>query len=624
MTKGYPRSRFEIIDQTNVQEIPQTSVGSPIPMAMAAYTSDKGPEEWRLLFNLSDFTAQTGPISFLKHGQAQLTVAEELRSGACVLCKRMVSSDATLANVTIRARVLKIDNVSYVYYYANSVADIQTFDDACTEGSVEIDTAANELDVPLFTVTPMGRGVSNLFFRIVPEYTVSRSASYVKYSFEIYENQELLESIIFTMNPDIIIDGVSQAMNPKVKANSKQVKVNLYEDGLYKLISALAETTELDGTRLSISQLINMDFINGTNTRGTTKLGGIVVAAESGDTDLWTSNKPDSIGTVYELNDATGVPMDNGSYGKMGATPISESAEYTDMLLEVFGKKLTADESSGVSVTALFDPVIYDQDAYKVDFICDCDYDPAVKQAIINMVEFRGDCVFLMDLGTKVNSIATIRDAMDTGKFNSEYFSNYVAIYHNWCKIYDPYTSKQITVTIPYLLASRMVSHISEGVGLPFAGILHNITFPEIVENSLNFLPVEVPGLDQKQLLVDMNVNYISFYDGTPVMETMYVNSADYTQLSYLHNIMAVQDVIKTIRTKCPRTRYTFLSGTDLQNYIDDATAVINQYNSNFKSISIQYMADEKYESNNIFYATLKVQFKNFVQEEYFRVIAIS
>ena len=34
-------------------------------------------------------------------------------------------------------------------------------------------------------------------------------------------------------------------------------------------------------------------------------------------------------------------------------------------------------------------------------------------------------------------------------------------------------------------------------------------------------------------------------------------------------------------------------------------------------------MSDEKYESNNIFYAVIKVQFHHFVNEEYFKVIAI-
>jgi penicillin-binding protein-related factor A (putative recombinase) len=130
--------------------------------------------------------------------------------------------------------------------------------------------------------------------------------------------------------------------------------------------------------------------------------------------------------------------------------------------------------------------------------------------------------------------------------------------------------------------------------------------------------------MNQKQELVDLNINYLSMYDGVPVMETMYVNDTEYSQLSYLHNIMGVQEIIKVIRTRCPRTRYTFLDGDDLETYIADVQTIIKEYATNFKSISCEYMADEAYEQNNIFYAVLKVQFKNFIQEEYFKIIAIS
>ena len=87
---------------------------------------------------------------------------------------------------------------------------------------------------------------------------------------------------------------------------------------------------------------------------------------------------------------------------------------------------------------------------------------------------------------------------------------------------------------------------------------------------------------------------------------------------------MIVQEVIKVIRTKCPSSRYTFMEGEDLEDYITDATSIINEYKTYFDSIQMIYMADEKYESNNIFYAVIKVKFKNFVQEEYFKVIAIN
>lgn len=619
MTKGYPRTRFEIIDQTAIQEIEQQAVPSPIPMAMAAYTSDKGPEEWRLLKGLTEFCRETGDISFVKHGQAQLTVTEVLRAGGVVLGKRMVSDDATLANTTIRAKVVKSGDVSYLYFYGTSSDTAKTFDQACEDGYDNFDASAqtgDEIDVPLFTVTAMGRGVSNLYFRINPEYTSSRSSVFIKYSFEVYEKNELLESIIFTMNPDVVIDGVCQAMNPKVKALSSQVKVHLNEDALLCLMQKLAETTlalDNSGDAMPYTTLINMDWVNALNIRGNTAIPGLVTAAdETDENDLWVSNMPSDItdDNRIDLCSSVGISLPNGTYGTLGASPMENATEYEKLLLGAFG----ADSTSGQ-----YDTIIYDLDAYKIDFLCDCAYPENVKNAIIDLVDFRGDFAYLADLGLNVYNYDDI--VYEADKMIN---SRLTAVYHNHFKIYDPYTNKQIHVTMPLLLASRMVNHIKDGVGRPFAGILHGITFPEIIEGTINYIPQVIPGLDQRQMLVDENINYLAYYNGTPVMETMYTNTEEYTQLSYLHNIMAIQEVIKAVREECPKTRYTFLDGSDLQNYLDNANAVINRYATNFKEIYMTYMADEKYEKNNIFYATITVRFKNFIQEEFFRVIAIS
>ena len=103
--KGYPKSRFEIVNQTQIQEITTESVARPTAVMMCAYTSDKGTEDWELLYGLKNFTDRKGSISFIKHGQAQLSVAEALRSGAFVFAKRMVSDDAALANVTVNSGI---------------------------------------------------------------------------------------------------------------------------------------------------------------------------------------------------------------------------------------------------------------------------------------------------------------------------------------------------------------------------------------------------------------------------------------------------------------------------------------------------------------------------------------
>ena len=615
--KGYPKSRFEIVNQSQIQSVETTTVSSPIALFLQPYFSSKGTEEWELLYGFDGFTDAKGGMSFHRYGQSQLAVAQALKSGAYVLGKRLVSEDATLANTTVLARLVKVDDITYVYYYTKSAVNCDNFEDAYTVGRGDFNAEAEEVtDIPLFTVSPKGRGESLLFFRINPNNVASKKKNvngYMKYSFEVIEDNNTLESIVVTMNPDIVIDGVSQAMNPKIRDNTNQVQVKLHEDGIYKLVSMLAKTAvDENGETITADRLINLDFINGYDLSGTVAIGGIVTIAQNANSENseWTANKPSDIEVVYDLADSVGIPLVNGSYGAMGTDPMNNPAEVEKMLLAAFGQD---------TESKLFDTLIYDLDAYKIDAIFDCNWPVSVKNAIIDLIDFRGDMVFLADLGTSANTLNLIKEAAA-----NIHDSNYSALYHNYFKILDPFTKKEITVTMPYMLIDKLTGHISKGVGRPFAGIANNIYFPNIIENSVNFYPVEIPGANQKQELVDNNINYLSMYDGIPVMETMYVNNTEYTQLSYLHNIMAVQEIIKLIRARCPRTRYTFLDGNDLETYISDVQAIINEYSSNFKSISCEYMADEAYEQNNIFYAVLRVQFKNFIQEEYFKIIAIS
>ena len=51
---------------------------------------------------------------------------------------------------------------------------------------------------------------------------------------------------------------------------------------------------------------------------------------------------------------------------------------------------------------------------------------------------------------------------------------------------------------------------------------------------------------------------------------------------------------------------------------------VINNYNGYFKSISIEYVKDDQYELNKIFYAVIKVSFKDFIQSEIFKLTMIN
>ena len=728
--KGYPRTRFSIEDRTSAIEVATNSVGGNMPLAMQAFTSDRGPEEWTIITSLKDFIKKYGEISYVRHGQPQLTVAEVLKAGGAVLGKRIVGDDATLANITICARIVKLTesnkvvqtdsgkkytgstDTNYVYFYAKDGYTIdhnnisaKTFEEAISDyiskentgfsnSSTNNASAENELDFPLFTITAIGRGVSNLSFDINVNHNANANTpQYILYTLTVYRNNEVIEQINFSFNPNITIDGVSYAMNPRVNLASSEIKVKNYENSTEAFASVLAistktSTSDTDAKSMTKNDIINSDFINGTNRTGAVTLGNLITKSteetltstttgenpqthENDELDMWTTLLPADLSTgtgdAKTPNSNVIIPNGNGisfsfstssTYGAgtndtaLGDAPIKNAVstgsdnnyqptEYERLLLNVFGKKYNATskkietlvsnvETVNNTTTTYyqFDPVIYDVDKYKVDFTCDNGYPKFIKRAITDLVEFRGDMIYIADLGSDKLSNASSIVAKSNEIFNEseeyDYRSKFVAIYHNVFDIYDPYSGKQITVTMPYLLASKLVNHIANGAGRPFAGMLHDITFPEIIKNSINYIPRITPFADNKQMFVDANINYLSMYNDLFVMDTMYVNQSDYTQLSYLNNIMGVQQIIKNIRNKCPASRYTFMDGNDLERYIDDANTIINQYNSYFKSISISYMADEAYESNNIFYAVLKVQFRNFIQEEYFKIIAIS
>ena len=184
--KGYPKSRFEIVNQTQVQAINTNAPSNNVALYLQPYTSNKGTENWELLTSFEGFTDAKGGMSFLKHGQAQLSVAQALKSGAYVLGKRLVSEDATLANTTIWAKVTRTTSNCEVCFYAESKNNCVTFED--TYKDIEVPTIeakdftdGKSVDIPLFTVAPMGRGESLLFFRLNPEYSSSRNRNNVEY-----------------------------------------------------------------------------------------------------------------------------------------------------------------------------------------------------------------------------------------------------------------------------------------------------------------------------------------------------------------------------------------------------------------------------------------------------------
>ena len=158
----------------------------------------------------------------------------------------------------------------------------------------------------------------------------------------------------------------------------------------------------------------------------------------------------------------------------------------------------------------------------------------------------------------------------------------------------------------------------------PFSGILYNVTIPEAIEGTVNFIPKYTPSIDQKSLLVEKHINYATYINGVLTVETQFTSQERETQCSHINNILTVQNTIRDIRTLCPRIRGSFIDKSDgLDKYAQQINTVLDRHRSEYNSIEFTWTADDVEIANKIFNATLKVAFKNYVIAEIFHIYTV-
>lgn len=639
-----PGVTFEWDDQSDIPSLDTLNEDTlDRPIYMFAFTADKGPEEWTHKIYGKKFFNLYGTPSFRAHGQASIQAARVIQQGGYVTAKRVVADDSMLANLVLVADVEKIqeqetdNNGSYIWVYTDpySNSEIQVtsstmpvagvgsipqnvevrpmmvdairityrfqsyavignnlnaFIKACrTDYDSNPPVLGNSGTYPLFIIADMGRGVSKKRFRIYQDETISRPVTYHRYFLEISENGEILETIPFTMNPAVIERDRNMSLTSAVRRASDQVRAKFFDDIYEDFISNIEYLSGVD----------NMEFKD--------PLFGIDLYGKS-IKHFYTNGTP-LLDTVF------GNPLVGGSYGSFGTLPNqldrSSGMNIVDIKLKAAFSGNTDDGDD-----------IYDMDNNRIDCIFDCNYHSEVKRAIEQLVNFREDLVYFRDCGTQVKSIYDLRYV---DSFNDH--SRYSATYMNYYDIYDPYTRKQETVTVTYHLAILFVDHFINGRIRPFCGQKYGIVIPnsELVDGTLNFTPKRTPKEDQRQIFDDLRINYLSYYDGSILtMVSEYTSQTRYTQLSWVNNVLGIQEIIKAIRKLVPKIRYSFIDGDDLAQYQQDVqTQVIDKFQDRFQSCTIEYAENAVYASNKLIYAIIRVRFRNFVQTEIFKIIAL-
>lgn len=613
-----PRTKFEWIDNSQAPVVPTETISYPVYLCV--FSADKGTEDF-FVADKKTFPSQYLPdniASFNKHGQALIQAAQIAAAGGQVLCKRVVADDAHLANKTISARITvvneqkkdKDDNLLYidattgkettvaidnrplmvnnvtVKYVAESFKNCSDIGDVSllVENKLKINKDTNEYYIPLIVFADNGRGKSAKKFRISPDYKKSKRLDNMKYTLEVLENDNRLESMTFCGNLDIIESNTNRSLGNIVNTLSSQIKCEVLEDNYIQFIEILSELTGIE-----YNELINQDFFFG-KTRRQVDLPNITIDYTS----------PDATNLSYSF----GISLDNGDNGEFGSFPI-KSKTLSQKLLEVFNGTFSAE--------------IYDLDNHKLDIIPDANYPAPVKRAIEALVTYREDLTYIRDLGLGLTTIDDIEAA------NEECLKNrYCDTYHLSYSILDPYTKKPITVTMVYELSLLLVDHFLNGRGRPLAGQQYGFILNKCIKGTESFIPKVTPEEDQKERLCEMGVNYAAYYDNNLVLETQLTSQVESTQLSNINNVLLMQQIVKAVRTRCPKIRYSFIEGGDLSTYTRDVQDILDKFSSNFKQLKLVYLEDDTMKENKIYYAAILCVFKDFVQQEYFKLYALN
>lgn len=338
------------------------------------------------------------------------------------------------------------------------------------------------------------------------------------------------------------------------------------------------------------------------------------------------------------------------------AQNIADKQAYTQYIRDIASVYLGYDTDG-----SLIDEV-WDTDAHKIFAVADANYDKLIKDCIASFVVFRQDCIFLRDCGigaydvdsiirvyTKKGSVNSnqlltsitanrMRTSSDFTAFklqgsidsyvikDDQIRSKFIADYGTTYEIIDPISKRNIDVTMIYDLVANLTNlYINQGPFAPLAGTYNGFQLEAAIPDTVNFTPIITPTVNQKAAIDDARLNYAIFEnEDSCVVQSNYTSQQANTQLSYINNVLAIQEVARVVRTVCPRNRFRLITGSDMSEYANNVSRVLQQYASYFETLEFVYTEDKLRAVQKIFYASINFSFNNWAQTEIFDLYALT
>lgn len=602
----YPGTLVNWYDQSEIRTDTAASDIDNKALFMVVSSFDKGPVKLMEVEG-SEFNELFGKMSFEKHGQNAIQAQRIIDAGGRLLVHRVCAPDATIANLILSAKVKteesqKVDeegnklfldasgsetteetdnpimqNATTISWEASSVENCTSFQEV-KERALELLDEENGV-FPVIIFADNGPGVSTKAIRIIPDYNTSKGIGKMFYSAAVFEGTASTETKSITLDPVVIYSNTAYGLEPETMTQvDGQVIEEVYDAYVSKIATSLGITVE---------EARNYDLIYGYTAKGGV-IDGLSVDAEG-----------------VDLNTSYGIELKGGSNGEFGDKPVGTSA-WTEAMRKVWAGEIT-DE-------------VWDVDQHKLFAVCDANLPQTVKDAISEFVNFRKDCVFFRDYGLNLDSFLKIKVQHEKNSIKSRFIADYVTSYD----IRDPLTKRRIKVTMIYDLVECLVNHYDAGAHNPLAGTINRFILRNAIKGTTSYTPIVTPAVNQKQAMEDLRVNYAIFEEEDCVVQTLYTSQEPYTQLTYLNNVLAMQDVVRAVRTACPKQRYSLISGTDMTSYAKAVNNVLAKFAGNFDSLQFEYTQDPLKATQKIFYASIYFKFHMWAQTEIFDLFALN
>lgn len=538
----------------------------PFSQALFIFFSEKGEDNKLKLVNLKNFLSEFGEPNLIKYGNKfghqNYHIVNFLREADHAYVLRLMPENATYAN--LRLDFLENDDGKITLAYSNGINSLEAMRDELIPDGTKI---------PICFFYPIGRGeyYNQIALKIEPSNPILNL-----FSISIYEKKETLSTVLdFDISEEILLESfeVSLDQNSKdfegennfiatvLEKHSKILRC-LPGAGMDELFKSCAEdrgyvTVDLGGfiqddrqdfTRWKQVGGIGQYIIHAIDERGYQLWGWIGDVVEDNfrvsvyiDRELktkgWNAIKTSLLeefdvdstityqirkkfGLIYEAFDSPKPLKYGSSKGLLEVNNINEDIA-VPLLVKAFRGEIF-DPETGSRETEL-----NNCDSYDFNIVFDGAYPDPVKNAIVEFVITRGDCIAILDNGDNPST----KEALMKRETVHNYDNMLVVLYEHWSKVFDEFTQRDIWVS-PLFHVSRLlpkndkVRHIWESIAGLNRGIVEGVkdvryhlrNLDEFYLNNLNVLVKKKSFLIWSQINTQkkssnlQNINIVRLY----------------------------------------------------------------------------------------------------------------